>query len=263
MRIIRILRLIGELRAIVSSIMGSMKSLAWTLALLFLLVYVFGVYFTQIVLDYRVALQEEIKTGSRAMQTSDYELDKYFGSLGKSILSLYQSITGGVDWSALSSPLIEQISVLLGFIFAFFIAFGVLALLNVVTGVFVEAALKSARDDKDDYMMNHVRDMLKDFSEDIDLTRFKEMLVNPQMQEFFKAIDVDISEAESVFHLLDADESGTISLDEFMNGCLSLRGNAKALNLSILLHETRVFSQNVRSIEESMLELQGLLGKAS
>eukprot|EP00930_Biecheleria_cincta_P006073 TRINITY_DN107051_c0_g1_i1.p1 TRINITY_DN107051_c0_g1~~TRINITY_DN107051_c0_g1_i1.p1 ORF type:complete len:639 (+),score=84.96 TRINITY_DN107051_c0_g1_i1:36-1919(+) len=263
MRIIRILRLIGELRAIVSSIMGSMKSLAWTLALLFLLVYVFGVYFTQIVLEYRVSLQEEVKTGSQRMQPADYELEKYFGTLSKSILSLYQAITGGLDWSTLSSPLIDRVSVLLGLVFSFYIAFGVLALLNVVTGVFVEAALKSARDDKDDYMMNHVRDMLKGFSQDIDLTRFKDMLVNPQMQEFFKAIDVDISEAESVFHLLDSDESGTISLDEFMSGCLSLRGNAKALDVSILLHETRVFSRGIQAIEDKVLELQESLRKVS
>eukprot|EP00930_Biecheleria_cincta_P057640 TRINITY_DN4353_c0_g1_i1.p1 TRINITY_DN4353_c0_g1~~TRINITY_DN4353_c0_g1_i1.p1 ORF type:complete len:654 (+),score=94.13 TRINITY_DN4353_c0_g1_i1:268-1962(+) len=259
MRIIRILRLIGELRAIVSSIMGSMKSLGWTLALLFLLVYIFAVYFTQVVLDYRVNLQEEMKSGNYITKNADRELEAHFGSLSRSILSLYQAITGGVDWSDLSNPLIEQVSVLVGMVLSFYIAFGVLALLNVVTGVFVEAALKSARDDKDDYMMSHVRDMLKKHDDDIDLTRFKEMLGNPQMQEFFKAIDVDISEADSVFHLLDADDSGTISLDEFMNGCRTLRGNAKALDLSILLHETRVFSRNVLTIGSKVLELQELM----
>jgi len=262
MRIIRILRLIGELRAIVSSIMGSLKSLMWTVALLFLLVYVFGVYFTQLILDHRLELRSEILAqGLSADEKSPNSeaLEHLFGSLGASVLSLYQAITGGIDWADISAPLIDQISIFVGMIMAFYVAFGVLALLNVVTGVFVESALKSAKDDRDEYMMNHVRDLFKQADPDgtqvMDLEAFQAQLDHEPMQEFFKAIDVDISEAESVFRLLDSDDSGEIEMEEFLNGCLHLRGPAKAIELSVLMHETKVITRVVSDMEASMTRL--------
>eukprot|EP00913_Durusdinium_trenchii_P003197 g2957.t1 len=64
-------------------------------------------------------------------------------------------MTGGVDWNDLSLPL-EPISPIMSLIFALYIAFAVplfsrqtvLAMMNVVTGVFVESALGSAREDR-------------------------------------------------------------------------------------------------------------------
>lgn len=234
-RIIRILRLIGELRTIVSSIMGSLKSLAWTVLLLFLLVYIFGVFFTQLVLDQRVA-----GLGDTA---NDVALETYFNSLGRSILSLYQAISGGVDWDDLVTPLMFRVSVMLGFVVSFYIAFALLALLNVVTGVFVEAALKSAKEDRDSYMLHHVRDLFMVADQDgegtLDWGEFEGQLEAEAMQEFFKSIDVDISEAKAIFHLLDVDDSGRIDLEEFLNGCLGLHGPAQAIHLATLMHETR------------------------
>jgi len=246
-RIIRILRLIGELRAIVSSIAGSLKSLGWTVALLFLLVYVFGVYFTQMVLDHRVALQMDpaISRNEEDLQS----LVRYYGSLGRSILSLYQAITGGVDWNELTVPIMNEIHVLVGGVIVLYIAFGVLALLNVVTGVFVESALKSAKEDRDDYMLHHVKALFQsaDASKKgcLDWEDFKGIADNPQMLEFFRAIDVDPAQAQAVFQLLDADESGQIDLDEFLNGCLCLHGPAKAIDISTLRYELRIMAKRL------------------
>lgn len=262
-RVIRILRLIGELRTIVASILGSLRSLCWTVVLLFLLVYVFGVYLTQLVLDHRVSQEFDAEEAA--------SLVLYFGSLGSSVLSLYQGITGGVDWSQLSAPLISQLSATVGFIFCFYIAFALLALLNVVTGVFVQTALKSGKDDRDMYMLHHVRRLFQDFEHDKGETQlswddFEAQLGSPSMVEFFKAIDVDESEARGIFSLLDADDSGQIDLDEFLNGCLGLHGPAKALHLSTLMYETRLMSKHQVSslkrleqgLEQALRRLQPL-----
>eukprot|EP00930_Biecheleria_cincta_P033964 TRINITY_DN23503_c0_g2_i1.p1 TRINITY_DN23503_c0_g2~~TRINITY_DN23503_c0_g2_i1.p1 ORF type:complete len:807 (+),score=149.26 TRINITY_DN23503_c0_g2_i1:27-2447(+) len=246
-RIIRILRLIGELRAIVSSIMGSLKSLGWTLALLFLLVYVFGVYFTQLVLDHRLSLVAD--PGLPRREEMVQELQRFYGSLSRSILSLYQAITGGVDWDQLAVPLISEVHVLLGGVVALYIAFGVLALLNVVTGVFVESALKSAKEDRDNYMLHHVKDIFQSADSSgegvIEWDDFKRCSEDAQMQEFFKSIDVDPSQAQAVFALLDVDDTGLIDLDEFLNGCLCLHGPAKAIDVSSLRYEMRMLAKRI------------------
>merc|ERR1712176_151242 len=64
-------------------------------------------------------------------------------------------------------------------------------------------------------------------------------LDTPEIQEYFKIIDVDIGEARSVFELIDADGSGRLDLLEFASGCLRLRGPAKAVELSLLMAETK------------------------
>merc|ERR1719498_1208064 len=68
---------------------------------------------------------------------------------------------------------------------------------------------------------------------------FESQLDKPNMQAYFRAIDVDPSEAKGLFRLLDLDGSGSIDAEEFLSGCLRLRGPAKALDLAILMHEVR------------------------
>eukprot|EP00415_Alexandrium_ostenfeldii_P004273 UN4273 len=104
LRVVRVLHLISELRTIVSSIIGSLKSLAWVVVLLLLVIYIVGVYFTQAITDRLV----QLKNGSIAPDQKDTDLQYFFGSLGRTILSLFQSMSGGADWDSMAGPLIEQ-----------------------------------------------------------------------------------------------------------------------------------------------------------
>merc|ERR1719240_876672 len=74
---------------------------------------------------------------------------KYWGSLVKSVWSLFQAITGGVDWDDVCRPLIEHIGPELGFLFCIYILFSELAMLNVVTGVFIEAVMANDAKEKE------------------------------------------------------------------------------------------------------------------
>eukprot|EP00930_Biecheleria_cincta_P027136 TRINITY_DN19061_c0_g1_i1.p1 TRINITY_DN19061_c0_g1~~TRINITY_DN19061_c0_g1_i1.p1 ORF type:complete len:268 (-),score=49.44 TRINITY_DN19061_c0_g1_i1:115-918(-) len=192
----------------------------------------------------------------------DHALLRFFGSLPLSILPLYQAITTGLAWNELSTPLIQEISVVSGLVMSLFVAFAMMALMNVVTGVFVEAALKSAKDDHDEFMLCHVRELFEG-QDEIDWECFSSHLGNEHMQSFFTAIDVDMSEAESVFKLLDADGSGEIDLDEFLTGCLNLKGPAKAIDTCALLQETRGLTQKLESIQFTMGCIYKMLPRAS
>eukprot|EP00928_Gymnodinium_smaydae_P019055 TRINITY_DN17275_c0_g1_i1.p1 TRINITY_DN17275_c0_g1~~TRINITY_DN17275_c0_g1_i1.p1 ORF type:complete len:849 (-),score=131.50 TRINITY_DN17275_c0_g1_i1:61-2607(-) len=255
-RIVRLLRLIRELRTIVSSIAGSMKSLGWTVLLLFLIIYVLGVCLTQVVLDYRVEAADPYDPTDE----DNIGLEQYYGDLMRSLVSLYQSVSGGVDWENILQPLLNKIGPIPGILLILFVMFTSLALLNVVTGVFVESALQSAKNDQDTYMLNHMRKLFKMADKEgkgmITWEAFDGELSNPSMLEFFQSIDVDPSEARGVFHLLDVDESGTIELEEFLNGCLGLHGPAKALDLATLMWETRqmnrLFTAHAFTVDKSL-----------
>lgn len=231
-RLIRLLRLIGELRTLVTSLSGSLKSFAWTIVLLFGLIYTTGIFFTQLVTDHRIGSDEET-----------FVLESYFGSLDNSILALVQSILGGVSWRSITTPLRMEIHWGLALIFCVYITFCVLAMMNVVTGVFVDSALNSATKDKEVYMVNSVRTMFRRLDIDLDgeLTweQFETALAEAEMREYFRQIDVDISEARGIFDLLDIDGSGTLSAEDFVSGCMRISGHAKALDTLVLIREVR------------------------
>jgi len=241
-RLVRVLRLISELRTIVVSIIGSMRSLCWTIILLVLMMYLIGVYLTQLVTDHKA--DNELDPGEHQ------SLTQHYGSLLRSILTLFQSISGGIDWDDGVSPLMSSMSPWLALLFSFYIAFAIFALMNIVTGVFVESALQTAKDDKELFLLHHVRNLFVNADTDrsgrITWPEFQKQVENPSMNMYFKAIDLDKEEARDLFRLIDIDESGTIDAEEFVNGCFRLRGPAKAIDLATLMHETKRMNRKWR-----------------
>merc|ERR1712216_846044 len=76
-----------------------------------------------------------------------------------------------------------------------------------------------------------------------------------KMESFFKSVDVDVSEAKGLFHLLDIEGTGTVDVDDFIMGCLRLRGAAKAIDLATLMSETRRLRREWRMHMETFQEL--------
>lgn len=264
-RLVRILRLVTELKTIVDSIVGSMRSLMWTLVLLMLLIYMIGVYFTQTVAEHMgsVIFDDEL-------HPLDADLQKYFGTLIRTLLTLYQSMTGGVDWDGIATPLIQRISPLMGVLFSMYIAFSVLAFMNVITGVFVETAMHHAKDQQDHDLMNHARDLFAKCDEGgsgkLTWETFHCQLQMPEMESYFRMLDVDTREAEDLFRLLDIDESGEIDYEEFLEGCMRLRGNARAIDIVTVMIESRKLSrkwnQHARTVESDLILIQDMLDSA-
>ena len=60
--------------------------------------------------------------------------EEYFGNLGLTMLSLFMSISGGVSWENVISPL-KEVSLVWVVVYLFYISFTYFAVLNVVTAV--------------------------------------------------------------------------------------------------------------------------------
>jgi hypothetical protein len=261
-RLVRVLRYFQELRTMVSSIIGSLKSLLWTIVLVALLIYVVGVYLSNLIIDH-AALNPTILVRD--------DIGNYYGSLMGTMLSLFQAMTGGVDWDDLLRPLMEEISPLLAVVFSLYITFSVLCMMNVITGVFVESALMTARGDKDKDVRRQIETAFactdSDGSGKISCEEFGEALDDPKVAECLNAIEIDPREAKGLFALLDANGSGDIDKEEFVMGCLRLRGQARAIDLATLTYfNKRVSSlwiQVVKDIETAVSQLQTMVCEPS
>jgi len=148
MRLARLLHLVVELRSMITSICASLKPLAWAMLLFCMLIYVVAVAMTQLANEYRA---QAIK-----IDESDPDLDRYFNTLGTAILSLWECISGGMDWGSVATPLIQDVSPAMAVVFSVYIAFSMLAMMNVITGIFVDNATTSAQQDKEIYVAKSV-----------------------------------------------------------------------------------------------------------
>merc|ERR1712087_637968 len=105
-------------------------------------------------------------------------------------------MTGGLDWDTIAWPLFEKISPWLGILFVLFIAFTMLAMMNVVTGIFVENVQCSAKLDKEEWVMQNARECIKNvggLKSTINVNEFKSLCAHKNMLGFFKYLDADPS----------------------------------------------------------------------
>lgn len=240
-RVVRVLHLIKELRTMVHSITNTVLSLFWTVLLLFLVIYTLAVCFTQVMAD-AVVDDPEL--------AADLDGHRYFGSLERSTLSLYQVITGGANWGVVMIPLMDTVSPLMAIPFTLYISFSVLAMLNVITGMFVESAMANAGEENTLDLVHSLRQIVESMKDEnterLTWIKFKSQIDTPRMLRYFKSIELDPSEAESLFKLLDPEGSGSINPDDFVMGCLRLHGTAKAIDLTTLMCEVRTLGRKLR-----------------
>lgn len=171
-------------------------------------------------------------------------LEPYFGSVPQSMLSLFQGMTGGIDWENMVTPVFRDISTLAGSMLVLFMAFAILGVMNVVTGTFVQNAICRAEEVKDMQRAMKARRLFKSLDDDeTGQISFKEILNHTkdrEVLEFFRDLDIEPSEAKFLFDMLDINQSGSIDFEEFLNGCIRLQGSAKAIDMLVVTRETRL-----------------------
>eukprot|EP00929_Paragymnodinium_shiwhaense_P118102 TRINITY_DN897_c0_g1_i1.p1 TRINITY_DN897_c0_g1~~TRINITY_DN897_c0_g1_i1.p1 ORF type:complete len:632 (-),score=110.65 TRINITY_DN897_c0_g1_i1:638-2416(-) len=276
LRIARILRFVRALNLLILSILTTLRSLVWASVLLLLIIFTFAIYICQNVAD-------SIRDCTRDDCTMDPELARYWGTVPTASLSLFQIISGGKNWDDVARPLMELSGFLLG-VLLIFIVFAQFAVLNVVTGVFCQAAVESAQRDRE--LMVHSmhakkKQIVAAISEQfttmfrasgkshgaLTVEAFEEYVNAKSVQEHFALLEIDTSDAFMLFQLIDEDASGTIDVEEFVDGCLRLKGTARSIDLAKLSKECKQTSQQFQvelvGLQGQLKELHKLLEKRS
>jgi len=151
-----------------------------------------------------------------------------------------------------------------------YIAFATLVMLNLVTGVFVEGAQRIIKEDRDNDLVRTVCKlfMRADDNNDHDITwlEFEEHIEDPGMETYFQAVDLNREQGRDLFRLLDADGSGTLSVEEFVRGCVRLKGPARSVDLASLVQDFEAHASNnhrlFAAIEDHITESHNILVSA-
>eukprot|EP00747_Dinoflagellata_sp_TGD_P034132 gnl/TRDRNA2_/TRDRNA2_137071_c0_seq2.p1 gnl/TRDRNA2_/TRDRNA2_137071_c0~~gnl/TRDRNA2_/TRDRNA2_137071_c0_seq2.p1 ORF type:complete len:850 (-),score=118.34 gnl/TRDRNA2_/TRDRNA2_137071_c0_seq2:124-2628(-) len=264
-RAIRVMRFVRELRVMVYSLTSAVKSLAWSVVLLVLVLIVFGVFFTDGAIEYC-----RYNNAMEAEATSD--LRKYFGTLSRATVSLYMAMTGGEDWAVLME-LFEHLPGEYTIVFIAFISFANLALLNLITAVFVETAMQRSQQDREVVVqqeMEHKGEFIATMQQVFDeldtnnsgalsLEEFERHIEDENITAFLSTLELDVGQVRTLFALLDVDQTGEVDIEEFVSGCLRLKGGARNLDIAFLQYQIEWILHNVESIHDIVDEKLGSL----
>jgi len=90
---------------------------------------------------------------------------------------------------------------------------------------------------------------------------FKNLVNHPEIKEFFTSVGASLEEedahkdAEVLFRLLDNDNSEEINKEEFLSGCMKLRGTARALDLLLHARACKVGMSTLGDNQKNMIEV--------
>mmetsp|Transcript_85181 Transcript_85181/g.150432 ORF Transcript_85181/g.150432 Transcript_85181/m.150432 type:complete len:234 (-) Transcript_85181:27-728(-) len=185
------------------------------------------------------------------------EIEYWYGSMGTCMFSLLCAVTGGRDWLDIRAP-ISHAGHLYSAAFVVYVLFVCVGVINILTGVFVQAA--GDENDQSLVVLNEqarverfVKQMMEVFNDmaneagKIDLQRFKKALGDERVQAFLAIHELGPKHAMFIFDLLDAKRKGILEVGEIVSGLLRWKGNAKAVDARVLQRQVGMLPKLINS----------------
>merc|ERR1719240_1623683 len=275
-RLIRLLKVIAQVQLLdifnlmVFGIINCCAPLFWAICILLLIMYAFGVFFIS-------GLTNIMKDMS--LDAVDFDLDQVnsldtgFGSVYRTIASLFEAVTGGNDWAGIAET-IREVSAGYYCCFALYVVFVTLGVLNIVTGFFVDGTMQAnvnAREEmlkqaqeKKSTMIQLVGELFTQLDTDqsgkLSYEELDSHLHDEALQEYFCVLEMEPEEAKDLFCLLDIRGEGEVSITDFTTGCLKIMGAPKNLDICTCLYQSRRMIILLESIAASITGRRGKSG---
>jgi len=255
-KVIRLMSFFRELRVMIYSILGSMKSLLWLTLILGVTFYVFGITFTSGTNTYLEPAELWINPSNEGLRDN-------FGTIGRSLLALYMAMAGGRSWGEYY-VMMNCMPWAYGGIFLAFLTFTIFAVLNIVTGVFVDSAMRANTSSRQVVVheeLDSKKDMLRDLSNlfnemdqngdgAISMDEFCARLNDERVVAYFKALKLDVHDTIALFHLLDTDEDEEVDMAEFLDGCYQLQGEARSIDTKVMRLQLQYIVEHMQVLQE-------------
>eukprot|EP00439_Symbiodinium_sp_Y106_P062916 s1257_g9.t1 len=256
-RMARLFHMVPELHFTLTLMTTSSTSFFWAAVLMLLIMYLVALYFT---VSRQFAETEFPETADGVRPPELDALEVFWGSTGKSINSLFLAVFGlhalQQDWHNMLLVFGDGSwwYIINSIVLSLFVGFALVVLLNLVNGVLVEGAQTMIAERKQNELVRMAADIFvhsgHKAGSELTPEEFDALVHTKAMDNYLEAIGssannhawcrllpygegIDPNEAgDRLFRFLDRDDSGSVSVVEFVQGCLRLRGPAKALDLA-------------------------------
>jgi len=266
-----------ELRLMIESVFGSLKSLIWALLMIAMVTYIFGCIFTQAMALHLTDLGAEGGAdggadGGKAVA----EIMYYWSTVLRSMNTLYMCSTSGESWRYPSDHL-YNFSGFVYVLFVVYISFFSFVVVNSLTSIIIEATMHHATHERSEVIAEELKrkrsyisqfeQLFKklddDHSGDISLDELEKHLNDEGMLAFMQSLDIDASDISQFFSLLALDGSNAVDVESFVVGCMKLKGTARSMDLLCLYNSHVNLSRAHRRFEQKVSEDMGRLQEST
>jgi len=211
-RLVRLLRALPELMILIKGLAAASRSVAWTMCLLVIIIYVFAVAF-------------------RILTRNDPIGAKYFPDLKTSMITLL--LPGLLPDNADTVMDIGGGNLFYGIFFMCFILIAAITVMNMLIGVLVESVSAVAAVEKEalnlEYVKSELSSLMKDIDKDEDdrlsRTEIAGILGSPEAMRIISKVGVDVDGLIDVADFYLFNKKDNITFSEFLELVLQLRGN--------------------------------------
>lgn len=246
------------------SIIFTIRTLCWSIICVLLIMSVVAAYLA-------TAVSEFI-----AEEGEDPEATKYFGSMLRAMISLFQATTGGVDWRILSE-ILARASLVAEAMLYMYISVMAYAVMNILTGICVTTANKAAEDDleytihqeltKRNSVITNLKRILTGDSNNTYITwpQLRDHLTDAGVRGYFRRLDLEPWHLHSLFDML-THESGrsSICIDHFIRGCVRLRCQVKNIDMIAAIQDLERNNQReFKEVHKVLVKVGDLLDPRS
>jgi hypothetical protein len=261
-KVVRVFRLVAQfrsLKAILVSLMTTLGTLGWSILMLAVIHFLFGLVIVLRVADY---MQSNYEDGT-SDPVVEGQLDQYFGSVEEAMLSLFGTSTGGEGWPTFFDVL-WQADTFSAVFLLFFVFFSQIAILNIILGIFVDNAMKAMEVSKEEAALEHADEQLeiekniRELCHEADAagngvisrSEWTAALRKGQMQSYLDLVGVRVHNVMAYFKLLtQRSQDGTVDIDTFVRGCMRMKGQASGFDMQQVLHSLSTIQKSLDHIK--------------
>lgn len=272
LKILSVLSFFRDLRVLSTAIVGTLKMATMAFLILITVMYMFGLGIAQMTAEYA---KEQYDKGEPL--ADDHEMIVYWGSIAKSVYTLFLTVAGGIDWEVAAIPLYN---LPLAFaIFNVYVLFSCFCLMNTVIGIFCHNAIETFSKDHDKIIEQQLHNleqfitMLKELLAEVDdgdglcnVQEFKMLCKKPQFRALCSTLGLEPRDALALFSMMDPENRG-LAVEDFIHNAITLRGQASAVQVESVFREQQLMRKRVddivKGVQASHLQLAASLGGTS
>lgn len=264
LRVIRVMKLFRQLRVLTTTFVASLGALFWSMVILAIFMFLGALALCQATHEFVIDVNNDLEMRLWVFQM--------YGSAGKAMYTMFEATNSG-GWPNYARPLIEHVSPWFIPVFLVYVTIVIFGIIRIITAMFIKETLSVASSDASLAVQEklRVKDLYRkkleivfaeaDSSGDgvISRAELETALENKIVLDYLSILEIEIYEVEPLFDLLD-DGDGAVTIQEFCQGVMRLKGQARALDVVSIMHDANIIMNQNRDMKLSLQRLESVFG---